>query len=850
MANKGHISLAEKFPEIALEWHPTKNGDLKPTDVSYGSSRKILWRGECGHEWIATCNHRTQGTGCSVCAEIKKVNTHKINWLKKYGSLADNNPELAKQWHPTKNGKLTANDVTVNSDIKVWWMCPKGHEYLAGICHRNAGTGCPICCGKKVLVGYNDLATLRPDIALEWNASRNGTLTAENITLGSDKKVWWKCYKGHEWQTSVAHRVKGRRCPICFGESKTSFPEQAIFYYFSQVTTAYNRYMLDARTEIDIYLPEYMIGIEYDGAYFHKGKRSEEKEQKKEERLRENGVYLFRVKEKELLQDNKIESSIIYTKSYYNDVDLTTTINNLIDCINIRKNLSLKIDVNIARDRSKIYEQYIISDKERSLSSLKPDFASQWHPTKNGKLLPEHVAANSNKKVWWQCDKGHEWQATVNGRGKGIGCPYCAGLKVIVGENDLATVNPDLALQWHPTKNGDLKPSDFLPNSNKKVWWQCEFGHEWCISVSHRNRGRGCPICSGHKVLAGYNDLATLKPDLATEWHPTKNGALMPNSVVCGSDKKVWWLCNEEHEWEASISSRVSGHGCPYCAGQAVIKGVNDLATLHPNLAKEWHPTKNGERRPSDVMSKCNDKAWWIGECGHEWEAVIASRSTGRGCPYCASQKLLVGFNDLATLNPKLASEWHPIKNGELTPKDVMSGSNRKVWWRCEKGHEWQNTISVRNSGHNCPYCAGQMNITGVNDLATLKPELALEWHPTKNGDTKPSDVMPGCNHKAWWLGKCGHEWESVIASRSKGIGCPYCANKKTLAGYNDLATLNPKLVAEWHPTKNGELTPYQLTPGSNKKVWWQCDKGHEWEATPNKRKQGRDCPYCKPKKK
>lgn len=472
-------------------------------------------------------------------------------------------------------------------------------------------------------------------------------------------------------------------------------------------------------------------------------------------------------------------------------------------------------------------------------------------PPKNGMLLPEHVSVSSNKRVWWQCERGHEWEADINSRNQtGARCPYCVGLRAIAGENDLATVNPYLALQWHPTKNGDLKPSDCLPNSNKKVWWQCEFGHEWCISVSHRNRGRGCPICSGHKVLAGYNDLATLKPDLATEWHPTKNGALMPNSVVCGSDKKVWWLCNEEHEWEASISSRVSGRGCPYCAGQAVIKGVNDLATLHPNLAKEWHTTKNGERRPSDVMPKCNDKAWWMGECGHEWEAVISSRSIGRGCPYCASQKLLVGFNDLATLNPVLATEWHPTKNGALTPRDVMPGSNKKVWWQCKSGHEWQNTINVRNSGHKCPYCAGQMTITGVNDLATLKPELALEWHPTKNGDTKPSDVMPGSNHKAWWLGKCGHEWESVIASRNKGVGCPYCTNKKTLAGYNDLATLNPILALQWHPTKNGALTPKMVTPGSNKKVWWQCEKGHEWFALIRDRSKGSGCPYCFNRKK
>ena len=280
------------------------------------------------------------------------------------------------------------------------------------------------------------------------------------------------------------------------------------------------------------------------------------------------------------------------------------------------------------------------------------------------------------------------------------------------------------------------------------------------------------------------------------------------------------------------------------------ITGVNDLATLKPELALEWHPTKNYDKKPTDIMPGSNHKAWWLGKCGHEWEAVVNSRSAGRGCPYCANQKVLVGFNDLFSLNPRLALEWHPTKNGALTPRDVMPGSNKKVWWQCKNGHEWQNTINVRNSGHKCPYCAGQMTITGTNDLLTLNPSLAKEWHPTKNGNIKPSEVMPNSNHKAWWLGKCGHEWESVIASRNKGVGCPYCTNKKTLVGYNDLATLNPILALQWHPTKNGGLTPKMVTPGSNKKVWWQCEKGHEWFALIRDRSKGRGCPYCFNRKK
>ena len=145
-------------------------------------------------------------------------------------------------------------------------------------------------------------------------------------------------------------------------------------------------------------------------------------------------------------------------------------------------------------------------------------------------------------------------------------CPYCSGRYAIKGVNDLQTVNPTLAKEWNYDKNNDLTPADVLPNSEKKVWWKCQEGHEWQALVKDRTRGSGCPYCSGKKVLPGYNDLATLKPDIALEWHPTKNGELTPNMVSCGSHKNVWWLCKCGHEWQAKIYNRRNVSRCPVCS--------------------------------------------------------------------------------------------------------------------------------------------------------------------------------------------------------------------------------------------------------------------------------------------
>ena len=272
----------------------------------------------------------------------------------------------------------------------------------------------------------------------------------------------------------------------------------------------------------------------------------------------------------------------------------------------------------------------------------------------------------------------------------------------------------------------------------------------------------------------------------------------------------------------------------------------NNLSTCYPDLAAEWHPTKNSDLFPQDVTIKSGKKVWWVCKHGHEWQATVYNRTGVKsGCPFCSGRRAIPGVNDLSTVNPELAAQWHPTKNGDLTPQDVTPGARKKVWWLGGCGHEWQTCVNSRNHGHGCPICSGMKTLAGFNDLATIKPELAAQWHPTKNGDLTPQDVTPGSQRKAWWLGDCGHEWQAEISSRVYGAGCPFCAGVKTLAGFNDLATLNPELAAEWHPTKNEDLIPQDVTVGSQKKVWWLCSCGHEWETKVIFRSRGRGCPRC-----
>ena len=340
-----------------------------------------------------------------------------------------------------------------------------------------------------------------------------------------------------------------------------------------------------------------------------------------------------------------------------------------------------------------------------SLAESNPELAAEWHPTKNGTLTPANVGYGSAKKVWWLCDKGHEWQATVGNRIKGSGCPYCSGRYVIPGVNDLASCNSSLASEWHPTKNGTLTPADICVSSGKKVWWKCKKGHEWEATVNYRNRRPICPYCTNRKILIGVNDLSTTHPEIATQWHPTKNDPLKPSEVTASDNNQVWWTCDAGHEWKARISARVQGVSCPFCSGRKAIPGFNDFGTRYPDLAAEWHPTKNGSLVPSAFLPYSMKKVWWRCKKGHEWYATINTRSQGHGCPYCAGKKVIPGVNDLATRFPAIAAEFHPTKNAPLTVHDIMPNSMKKVWWRCKKGHEWQATPNTRQKS-GCPYCA------------------------------------------------------------------------------------------------------------------------------------------------
>jgi hypothetical protein len=170
---------------------------------------------------------------------------------------------------------------------------------------------------------------------------------------------------------------------------------------------------------------------------------------------------------------------------------------------------------------------------------------------------PRLIKPKSGKKYLWRCTKNHLYRATAASRTRGSGCPTCANRNIEIGFNDLKTTHPELAreaFKWDASK--------IVAGTGAKKQWKCSRGHVWVASVNSRTTsGVGCPVCSGNKVLPGFNDFKTLFPTVANEalgWNPSKFGY--------GSNSKKRWKCGKNHVWEAVIKSRASGRGCPTCA--------------------------------------------------------------------------------------------------------------------------------------------------------------------------------------------------------------------------------------------------------------------------------------------
>ena len=404
-------------------------------------------------------------------------------------------PTKAKYWHPQKNKNISPEDVTSFSHKVVWWQCEKGHEWQSRISHITNGHFCPYCAGQKPTKS-NHLLIDYPELEKEWHPTLNGELTPYDVMNKSGKKVWWICPRGHIWQTKVEKRTRGTGCPKC--DNKTSKPEIRIFAELKTIFSSIKHRDKIKGKELDLYIPELKLGIEYDGSYFHKDRVKFDIE--KNDFFKGNGIEVLRIRDHTL---NKINSDDIICSSHEiskKDIDnilekiwskfkLKANQKKQIECYLDKKDFTNKKEFNLL-------QSYFPNPMPNKSLAKNIKVSNEWHPTKNGKLQPENFSLASGDKVWWQCSKGHEWEATIASRTNlHSGCPFCAGQRASK-ENNLKIDYPEIAKFWHKDKNFPLMPEEVTSGSGKKVWWQCSKGHEFERIVKDNVRYKNsCKIC-------------------------------------------------------------------------------------------------------------------------------------------------------------------------------------------------------------------------------------------------------------------------------------------------------------------------------------------------------------------
>jgi len=402
---------------------------------------------------------------------------------------------------------------------------------------------------QKLLVGINDLLTTHPALAAELVEADPRTLSS-----GSGKKVLWKCKDGHVWEAIVTNRaMKNRGCPYCSrqlpikGETDaaTTNPE-----LISELITG----------DLSDYMAGSAVKLKWKCLESHIWEAS-----LKSRALNGSGCpYCKGKKVNKGVNDISSQFPDFAPEAFgWDPSEVSIGSNQLLKWKCIEGHVwETQPNARFGRGRNTGCPKCsgnVVDPGKNDLKTLYPDLGREafgWDPSL---VLP-----GIGKKLDWKCSQGHIWTASPNSRTSKInksGCPFCSHQKVLEGENDLASTYPELAKQAH-----GWDPSKVFPKSNRKLEWICEEGHTWKVTPASRIRNdgtelSGCPICSNHQLLPGFNDLKTRYPNLAAEAHEWN-----PSETLAGSNKKLSWQCANGHIWKAAISNRINGTGCPSCA--------------------------------------------------------------------------------------------------------------------------------------------------------------------------------------------------------------------------------------------------------------------------------------------
>ncbi len=787
-------------------------GTVHARDVCVGHHQRLLKHGDVQADIplvgqrATTCTHPG---GCTDPVLAKELCTRHYAWLAKHGEIGPLNPTGGR----TKCAEEGCEER------------PTGRKHRCDLhwAERRARAN------RGPADRTTRLTETDPDLAGEWHPTRNDR-TPDQVSRASNMRVWWLCPTcGHEWKRAVDGRAHARSgCPACSGRIVRPDLSNALATRRPDLAAEWHPSLNGDRTPQTT-----TYGSGYKAWW----------------------------------------TCPLCTHTYQTQVVART---------------------DRGRGCPACAGRAIKPDRSNAAATRYPDLAPDWDADRNGRAY-DTITYGSSTKRWWRCRVcDHTWQESVKARGGGYGCPACSGHQVHRdGSNSLAVTHPGVAAEWHPTRNA-TSPDRVRAGSATKVWWKCSIHgcrHEWETTPNNRTNeaGRGptgCPSCSGtgrsaREIEVAF-ELAHFLPDIDPTAEPRVPGwrgavdILIPSLRVVVEYDGVFWhgdraSATRERRKAKAIQAAgyqllrvreeplppVGSHDVTVATGATIATIVDEVLEALGRMTGHvvQRPEAYSSRRHAITRRRARRHLAARKSGAYTTVACIAcgtAHTTRRGdpqdrCDECRTRPR-PPRRSVAAAHPHLVGEWHP--RNDTTPEDVACSSKTKVWWRCGTcAHEWQVSPAGR---HGCPHCAGHVvHSSGTGSLVDLHPRDADLWHPTRNS-RDPATVRPGSGLKAWWqCPRCGYEWQQQVASRTASpTPCPAEAGRAIRPdASNSLAATHPDIAGEWAPTRNGTLTPLQVSRGARRQVWWRCPNClTEYQQEVRRRTGTRDpgCPTCR----
>ena len=631
--------------------------------------------------------------------------------VRKRVSVAEACPNLTKEWYFKLNKDLTPSDVTPGMHRKVWWKCINNPEHIweANISNRarkNNPRGCPYCSNSK-LTEQNCLANVNPVLSKEWCYELNGELTPKEVQAGGKRSVWWECHKcSFKWKAQLYERNRGHyECARCKSLGM-KYPEILIDWDYDK-NHDLDPFIVSYKSHKKVWWKCSKCGYTwnsfvYERSYGHKTCI---------------GCHSIAVTHPEVAKDWDIElngsltprdvtagsNKVVWWKCSRNPKHITHMI------VEARCESGCSI-CSKGRNTSVNEVAFLLALKDVFLDALHRKKINNRKAMEADVFLPSLSLAFEYDSYYYhkekqEADEQKNRDFNENGirlvriREKRLPTIECYGSEILI-LNDWKKPLKDcfneiikVFIKWYGQDNKVTPLIELLKDVNidsKRLE-----AIDYLASV---------PIS---ECLAYQN------PQLIDEWHLTKNMGVTPWDVRPFSNVKFWWQCscNPTHQWLASIAKRSMGEGCPYCNGRGsslIVTKENSLEANFTEIAKQWHPSLNRNITPDRVYMYSTKKYWW--QCPnneeHIWHTSVAKRTRlNRGCHYCTKQKV-PPKESLALLRPDLLALWDYDLNVTVSPDTVGINSRRKVWWKCSKGHSWQDCVSRMVNGKcKCKEC-------------------------------------------------------------------------------------------------------------------------------------------------